>query len=94
MPDQPSHTLERIAPGIHTPAGFTRATGEIRRLMAELEAVGLSPAALSSALLTETMPRLVAVHGSERCAELLGSLALGLRLDEVAAEPAPRRWVS
>ncbi|WP_343715729.1 hypothetical protein [Inquilinus sp.] len=94
MPDQPSSTFEQIAPGIHTPAGFTRATGEIRRLLAEFEAVGLSPAALSSALLTEAMPRLVAVHGSARCAELLGSLALGLRLDEIAAAPARRRWVS
>ncbi|KGM34106.1 hypothetical protein [Inquilinus limosus] len=94
MPDQPHHTLEQIAPGLHTPAGFTRATHEIRRLMAELEAVGLSPAALSSALLTETMPRLVAVHGSSRCAELLGSLALGLRLDDIAAGPASPRWVS
>lgn len=94
MPDQPSSTLEHVAPGIHSPAGFTRATGEIRRLMAELETVGLSPAALSSALLTEAMPRLVAVHGTSRCAELLGSLALGLRLDEAAAAPAPHRWVS
>lgn len=94
MPDQPHHTLEQIAPGIHTPAGFTRATGEIRRVLAELEAVGLSAAALSSALLTEAMPRLVAVHGTSRCAELLSSLALGLRLDEAAAGPAPRRWVS
>ncbi len=94
MPDHPHHTLEQIAPGIHSPAGFTRATGEIRRLMAELEAVGLSPAALSSALLTEAMPRLVAVHGTSRCAELLGSLALGLRLDEAAAAPVPHRWVS
>ncbi|WP_225764555.1 hypothetical protein [Inquilinus sp. Marseille-Q2685] len=94
MPDQPHHTVEQIAPGIHTPAGFTRATDEIRRVLAELEAVGLSAAALSSALLTEAMPRLVAVHGTSRCAGLLESLALGLRLDEVAADPAPRRLVS
>ncbi|OWJ67617.1 hypothetical protein [Inquilinus limosus] len=94
MPDQPHHTLEQIAPGLHTPAGFTRATREIRRLMTELEVVGLSPAALSSALLTEAMPRLVAAHGPSRCAELLGSLALGLRLDDMAAEPASPRWVS
>ncbi|WP_026870441.1 hypothetical protein [Inquilinus limosus] len=94
MPDQPHHTVERIAPGIHSPAGFTRAIGEIRRLMAELEAAGLSAAALSSALLTEAMPRLVAVHGASRCAELLGSLALELRFDPEAAEPAPRRLVS
>jgi hypothetical protein len=94
MSDQPHHILEQIAPGIRSPAGFTRATGEIRRLMAELEAVGLSPAAPSSALLTEAMPRLVAVHGTSRCTELLGSLALGLRLDEAAAAPVPHRWVS
>jgi hypothetical protein len=84
----PDHTTEQIAPGIRTPAGFTRATGEIRTVLAGLEAIGLSPAALAAALLTEAMPRLVAVHGTDRCADLLGSLSIELRLDTTAAGPA------
>ena len=93
MPDH-SPTTEQIAPGIRTPAGFTRATGEIRTLLTGLEAIGLSPAALATALLTEAMPRLVAVHGMDRCADLLGSLSIELRLDTAAAEPARPQLVS
>jgi hypothetical protein len=90
----PSVTTEQIAPGVRTPAGFTRATGELRGLLAGLRNAGLSDAALAAALLTEAMPRLLAVHGAQRCADLLGALSLELRLDHVAEGPARPRMVS
>ena len=93
MPDQsrPPAAAEDFAPGIRTPAGFTRAIGELRRVLSDLDAAGLSDAALAAALLTETLPRLVAAHGESRCADILNALSVEMRLDrQAAASPHPR----